>query len=252
MAEILNRIGLIVFCSNTRNLTVETTKCILDAASELRETEIVVIFVNDGSTDDTEEFIKESIRELFDSKYKIIGYSIKHSAREGLSKSMLTGIEKLIEIGFHDNDFITQLPGNNQLTSPSISKLIASSSSNHLTIGWRVNIESRPYPKRVFSRILQLVIHIFFFRGIKQVTANYVSTIKLAKDWIKPNAGHAFGIWLIHGAVQEKLAIVQVPLTLHPEIKLRPTGNSIRRWPRIMDVNVMLINLIRVYLYKVK
>jgi hypothetical protein len=50
--------------------------------------------------------------------------------------------------------------------------------------------------------------------------ANYVSTIKLVKDWIKPYAGHAFGIWLKQGAVQEKLAIVQVPLTLHPEIKL--------------------------------
>jgi hypothetical protein len=85
----------------------------------------------DGSTGDTEEFIEKSIKTLTDSRYQTIRYSIKHSARERLSESILTGAEKFIEIGFHENDFITQLYENNQLTSVSISKLAASSSSNY-------------------------------------------------------------------------------------------------------------------------
>ncbi len=252
MSELRNRIGIIVFCCNTRSLTTETTLCLIEAASIVPETEFFIVFVNDGSSDDTDKYIEESIVALSKAELKITGFTTGHMHREGLAKSFLTGIQKLSDVGFLDDDFVTQLPGNNQLTAESISKLARSKASNRLVIGWRVNINSRPYPKRVFSRVLQLVINLFFFPGVRQVTANYVSTLKLATDWIKPNSGHAFGVWLIHGALQEKIEIHQEPLILHEAIKQRPSGNSIRKWPRASDISVMLANLFRVYLAKQK
>ena len=92
----------------------------------------------------------------------MVGFTIGHPNREGLGRSILTGIQGLYDAGFQDHDFLTQLPGNNQRTSESIAELATNNTSNHLIIGWKVNTDSRPYPKRFFSRVLQLVINMYF------------------------------------------------------------------------------------------
>ena len=236
-----NKIGIIIFCRNTNKWTLETTKEIGEAVPEEFRDNVYPVFINDASNDDTFEWISKS-RDYLKS-IGIKSFVSESIEKLGLSKSMLVGIKTLKENNFQDNDFVTQLPGNHQVTRASIVDILNSTKDNSFVVFWRENLESRPILKRLSSKVLQIIVRSNLFPEIIEVTGNYVCTIGHAEKWIPAKSGHSFGLWLIYGSKIDQIQLHQKPIRLIENIRTREIEGAIRKWPKLSDVYDILKNI---------
>jgi hypothetical protein len=156
---------------------------------------------------------------------------------------MLVGIKTLKENNFQDTDFVTQLPGNHQVTRASIVDILNSTKDSSFVVFWRENLESRPVLKRLSSKVLQMIVRSNLFPEIIEVTGNYVCTIGHAEKWIPPKSGHSFGLWLIYGSKTDEIRLYQKPIRLIENIRTREIEGAIRKWPKLSDVYDILKNI---------
>ena len=156
---------------------------------------------------------------------------------------MLVGIKTLKENNFQYTDFVTQLPGNHQVTRASIVDILNSTKDNSFVVFWRENLESRPILKRLSSKVLQIIVRSNLFPEIIEVTGNYICTIGHAEKWIPAKSGHSFGLWLIYGSKTDQIQLHQKPIRLIENIRTREIEGAIRKWPKLSDVYDILKNI---------
>ena len=238
-----------IFCHETRELTISTT---LECLSALNYTasnlHVGFIFIDDGSSDnETAHAIQESILLLRQNSRVLIAEKIYHPTRLGLAESMFSSLNLLQKMGFVDDVWLTQLPGNDQVAANSLQTFLEEPLNLGLKILWRANSVNRPPIKRLASNILQVIVRFILFPEIKQSTANFIAPVSFYSRWLKPTSGHAYGLWLIAGAIIEQEGISQISF----EIKKQAINKhkAQRRTPKLSDILSILIQLYRIRIF---
>lgn len=241
-----------IFCHETKELTISTTRECLSALNfTTSNLHVGFIFINDGSSDnETERAIQESILLLRQNSRVLIAEEIYHHSRLGLAESMLSSLDLLQKMGFVDNVWLTQLPGNDQVNAKSLQTFLEEPLNLGLKILWRANSVNRPPIKRLASNILQVIVRFILFPEIKESTANFIAPVSFYSRWLKPTSGHAYGLWLIAGAIIEQESISQISFEIKKPIINKHKAQ--RRTPKISDIFSILvqINQIRIFMNK--
>jgi len=164
----------------------------------------------------------------------------------GISASLFHVSQKLILNNYSLETQITEIPGNDQLDSDEISKLIrwGINNSGQTLVTFRTNQNVRPRGKVLFSVVLQWIIRSFVIRGVRDITANYVFPLKLIDKKFPLIWGHAFGLWILHSSYKNKIKISQLPIRLKFGISNRLSSKSSRKFPRLKNVFEVLYAII--------
>lgn len=237
----------VVFCHKTNELTFQTAleckKAVENIQSPLK---FGFVFIDDGSQDElTTLWIDQSIALLREIPNIIVTEKICHSHRLGLAASINSAVEFLVKCEVAESIWVTQLPGNDQVSSESLKRFFEHPLENELCVLWRANLNDRPWAKRFASKALQKLVNAFLFPQIMQVTANFVAPVDLYKQWLVPSSGHAYGLWLLFGATKEGIPVVQREFTLK---KRRDNHGAVRKTPKIQDIVSVINQLVRVKL----
>lgn len=239
----------VVFCHRTRELTFNTA---LESVNAIRksspEFDVGYIFIDDGSCDTiTTRWIEKSISLLRQEPNVMISEMLVHEHRLGLSSSLQSTIEYLDEIGLENLVWITQIPGNDQLSEDSLASFLSYPLNQELRILWRDNPRARPILKRTASSVLQLLVRFFLFPDIRQVTANYIAPLNHYKRWLNPKSGHAYGLWLIAGAQIDNVPVSQSGFSL--KIRSRNGHEAVRKVPNLDQIFHVLFQLVKVKIF---
>jgi hypothetical protein len=237
---------IVVFCHETKELTYATAvECFKSLENIPPELKLGFIFVDDGSQENyTSKMIDKSLNLLLQSCHVAFSEKIRHDVRLGLAASLHSSVRFLLETNRSRNVWITQIPGNDQLSSKSLARFLEFPMLENLTILWRSNTRSRPALKRFASYVLQGVVRRFLFPEVQQVTGNFIAPIALYNNWLLPSSGHAYGLWLIAGAKNDGIPIVQRDFELKQRAFARHT--AVRKLPKVQNVILMLVEIIRV------
>ena len=236
------KIAIVIFCKNTNSLSISTLNEIIKASKLNNKFKISLFFVDDGSSDDTINYLKKAIL-IANDKLKTKNYIVENKKSYGLADCILNAIPYVYSAGFKPKDIIMQLPGNDQVSYKSILALMSNSNPYTLVTSNRSNIEVRPIPKRIASKIMHFIVHKFIFSDIKQVTSNYTCSVEFANKWIRKKSRHAFGLWLILGAKKDKLIIKNISITLKSKPKYLGKNTSVRKWPKVSDSFYFLLDM---------
>ncbi len=241
----------VVFCHKTQDLTFQTALECKEAVENIQSPlKFGFIFIDDASRDElTTLSIHQSLALLREIPNTILTEKICHSHRLGLAASLKSAVDFLVKCEVPESIWVTQLPGNDQVSSESLKQFLEHPMENELRVLWRANLEDRPWAKRLASKALQKLVNFFLFPQIMQVTANFVAPVDLYKRWLVPSSGHAYGLWLLFGATKEGIPIVQREFTVK---KRRDNHSAVRKTPKIQDVVSVIIQLVRVKLLMLK
>ena len=115
---------------------------------------VQIVFVNDGSTDNSQKIIEKAISE--NSSWKMVGLYRNY----GKSVALQAGIES------SSGELIATLDADLQDDSRELIKLIDKSKKYDLVVGWKIN-RLDPLEKRIASKIFNFFIRVFSGLKIK-------------------------------------------------------------------------------------
>lgn len=115
---------------------------------------VQIVFVNDGSTDNSQKIIEKAISE--NSSWKMVGLYRNY----GKSVALQAGIES------SSGELIATLDADLQDDPKELIKLIDKSKKNDLVVGWKIN-RLDPLEKRIASKIFNFFIRVFSGLKIK-------------------------------------------------------------------------------------
>jgi|LauGreSuBDMM15SN_2_FD.fasta_scaffold00148_11 hypothetical protein len=238
-----------IFCHETKELTISTTlECLSALNYAASNLHLGFIFIDDGSSDnETSHAIQESILLLRRNSRVLIAEKIYHPARLGLAESMFSSLNLLQKMGFIEDVWLTQIPGNDQVNSKSLQIFLEEPLNLGLKILWRANPVNRPPIKRFASHILQVIVRFILFPEIKQSTANFIAPVSFYSRWLKPTSGHAYGLWLIAGAIIENISISQISFKIKKQTIDKHKAQ--RRTPKFSDIFSILLQLYRIRIF---
>jgi len=116
--------------------------------------QVQIVFVNDGSTDNSQKIIEKAISE--NSSWKMVGLYRNY----GKSVALQAGIES------SSGELIATLDADLQDDPKELIKLIDKSKKNDLVVGWKIN-RLDPLEKRIASKIFNFFIRVFSGLKIK-------------------------------------------------------------------------------------
>lgn len=109
-----------------------------------------ILIFNDGSVDKTGDIINELANENPHVK------AIHNETNMGIGYNYLTGI-KMARM-----DYTILIPGDNEYLSSSIKKMFKFTGCADIVTSFSINMESRPYIRRILSRLYTLLINTIF------------------------------------------------------------------------------------------
>jgi hypothetical protein len=160
---------------------------------------------------------------------------------------MFSSLNLLQKMGFIEDVWLTQIPGNDQVNSKSLQIFLEEPLNLGLKILWRANPVNRPPIKRFASHILQVIVRFILFPEIKQSTANFIAPVSFYSRWLKPTSGHAYGLWLIAGAIIENISISQISFKIKKQTIDKHKAQ--RRTPKFSDIFSILLQLYRIRIF---
>ena len=237
-----------VFCHNTGSATRSTMNELITWAINskvLNPKRLGIILINDGSNDDsTDKEIRSAILELREVLNPLFVDTINNSSRLGLAHSLAKSIELIPKITTTEECWLTQIPGNDQVPAQSLDQFIPTGHDYALEILYRSNPKARPLIKRIASKVLQIIVRNTIKFPSIEATANFLAPLSFYTKWLNKNSGHAYGVWLIAGALIDNVEIRQRGFQLKESYRNR--HYSRRRLPKLRDIILMLIQLRKV------
>jgi len=243
-------IGVIVPGHNVGQFGAATLRTIVNASLRSDSGSIILVAVDDGSTDDTNAAFSSIKRELSNNPVQdIVVEVVSHKFRMGMSQAIKSGLTEILHV-CPTCDLVSVHAANDQNEESSISNLFNNSQPNTICIGYRQNKrQARPFLKWLFSEILQIFSRLLVFPNLKDVTGSFTVPPQLLFDCINSNPGHAWALRLSRISLESQLPIIQIPIYLKMDFKKRSGSQGIRQYPRLSDVNDFIKTFVSNILY---
>ena len=133
-------LSIVIACFNESENIEPTVRAVLSALESTRITAYEIIIVNDNSTDNT-----GTVADTIASKHDAITV-IHNEINMGFGSSIMHGKE------WSSKNYLTVVPGDNEICSHSISAIFAAIGSADIVTAYPSNREVRPFVRRVLSR----------------------------------------------------------------------------------------------------
>lgn len=217
--------------ANIRN----TYREIMDVLQGQFEDYEILIF-NDGSVDKTGTIINELANE--NPRVK----AIHNETNMGIGYNYLTGIK------MSQMNYTILIPGDNEYLSSSIKKMFKFAGCADIVTSFSVNMESRPYIRRILSRLYTLLINTIF-----NLELNYYNGMVIHRKDIlqKSNAatfGFAYQSLILTQLLKSGCTFIEVGVYLRPRHAGRSTALKVRN---IMSVLVNVAkHWVKIYLFE--
>jgi len=185
--------------------------------------------VDDGSRDLTGSIADEIA--AGDPKVRVI----HHPTNQGFGASMRRGIET------SRMNFMIVLPGDNEISLPSIQKILGSVGRADIVLPFTVNMEMRPKSRRFVSRAFTLVMNTVFLCDVQYYNGPAMHRVDLLR-WVGVNTtGFAFQAVMVTKLLRMGFTVCEVPMYLQEKAAYRSSAVRMRN---IVSVAKSFIKLV--------
>ena len=220
----MNSFSFIIATHNNEKDIVNTYLTVLEAVSKLNITGYEIIFVNNASSDKTEEIIADI--KFIDDKVKIC-----YESRLGLSYAISAGVN------LSSKQYSLPLPGHDMHTSESIKNVCSLAEERSLVLGYRQDkLKSRPIMKVLTSYVYTLICNKLFKLNLRDINGLILFPTKLLELTMDPTAGHGHAILPIVRLKRAGINIKQVPITIKENHKKRAGTSWVWHFPKLSNV----------------
>ncbi len=220
----MNSFSFIIATHNNEKDIVNTYLTVLEAVSKLNINGYEIIFVNNASSDKTEEIIAEI--KLSDDKVKNC-----YEPRLGLSYAICAGVN------LSSKQYSLPLPGHDMHTSESIKNVCALAEEGSIVLGYRQDkLKSRPFMKVLTSYVYTLVCNKLFKLNLRDINGLILFPTKLLEISMDPSAGHGHAILPIVRLNRIGIKIKQVPIAIKENHKRRAGASWTWHFPKLSNI----------------
>lgn len=175
-----------------------------------------ILIFNDGSIDKTGDIINELANENPHVK------AIHNKTNMGIGYNYLTGIKMAMM------NYTVLIPGDNEYISSSIKKMFKFTGYADIVTAFSINMESRPYIRRILSRLYTLLINTIF-----NLELNYYNGMVIHRKDIlqKSNAatfGFAYQSLILTQLLKSGCTFIEVGVYLRPRLAGRSTALKLK------------------------
>lgn len=207
---------IIVACLNEEANLRHTYENIASATREVALDDHEIIIVNDGSRDRTGQ-IADDIAAA-DPKVRVI----HHATNQGFGASMRRGIEA------SRMNYMIVLPGDNEISLPSIRNIFRSVGRADVVLPFTVNMELRPRSRRFVSRAFTLVMNTAFLCDVQYYNGPAVHRLDLLR-WIGVDTvGFAFQSIMVTKILRMGFTVCEVPMYIQAKAAYRSSAVRFR------------------------
>lgn len=177
--QMLKSISVVIPCYNEAENIDDTCENVL-AAVEGQFEDVELLIFNDGSTDKTDELIDQ--------------LALQHSQVQAVHnpKNMGYGYNYLKALEMAKMTYLMVIPGDNEISRESIRRISSLTGKADMIVPFTINLEIRPYSRRLLSRIFTLVCNSVFKCELQYYNAPTVHRVDLLRALKIDTHGFAF------------------------------------------------------------
>lgn len=207
---------IIVACLNEEANLRHTCDNIAAATREAPLDDYEVVIVNDGSSDRTGAIADDIAAQ--DPKVRVV----HHETNKGFGSSMMHGIE------VSRMAYMIVLPGDNEISLPSIKNIIRNVGRADIILPFTVNMELRPRARRFVSRAFTLAMNTAFLCDVQYYNGPAVHRVDLLR-WIGVNTvGFAFQAVMVTKILRMGFTVCEVPMYIQEKASYRSSAVRLR------------------------
>lgn len=197
--------------ANIAATVAEVTQAIGDRFADYE-----ILVINDGSADGTARVI-DALAQA-DPHVRAI-----HNPRNmGFGATYRRGVELAAM------NYVGIIPGDNEITGPSIRASLDLVGAADMVIPFTMNMEVRPYKRRVFSRLYTLIMNMLFCCELQYYNGPVIHRSDILKATGINTSGFAFQSTLLVRLIRSGHSFVEVGMYLRPRAGGRSTALRIK------------------------
>ncbi|MEW6040630.1 MAG: glycosyltransferase family 2 protein [Elusimicrobiota bacterium] len=166
--------------------------------------EYEIIIFNDASSDKTGEIANQ----LASSDKNI--YVIHNEKRMGLGYNYFKGLE------LAKKEYVIMVPGDNEIEEDSIREIVFSAGKSDIIIPYTENMEIRPLPRRLTSRLFTALINLLFGLKIKYFNGPVLHKTELVKKVRISEMSFAYQAEILVKMIKSNRSYLEVPMRIKP------------------------------------
>jgi dolichol-phosphate mannosyltransferase len=220
-------LSVIIPCLNEEENLKETYENVVAALTQTISTYEILIF-NDGSTDRT-GIIADEIARL-DS-----AVIVHHNeVNQGFGYNFIKGVE------IAKMDYVTVIPGDNEISGDSIRRIFCFIGKADIVTSFSMNMEIRPYSRRLVSRLFTLLINCLFCCELQYYNGPTVHRVDLIRGLKINTVGFAFHAVTLVKLIRQGYSFCEVDTYLQRKNAYRSTAVQ---WRNIISVVKAILSL---------
>lgn len=219
---------IVVACLNEEPNLRNTYENISAAVREVTLDDYEILIVDDGSRDRTGQIADEIA--AANPKVRVI----HHETNLGFGASMRRGIEA------SRMNYMIVLPGDNEISLPSIRNIFRSVGLADVVLPFTVNMELRPRSRRFVSRAFTLAMNTAFLCDVQYYNGPAVHRLDLLR-WIGVDTvGFAFQSIMVTKILRMGFTVCEVPMYIQTKAAYRSSAVRMRNVMSVMNSFVKL------------
>lgn len=205
-------ISFIICAYNEEKYLEDTVQSIYDAMENINfNYDYQIIIVDDGSHDRTFS-IATQLKER-DQNINII----KNQKNEGYGTSLKKGLEDVCQQKF------MVIPGDNDLTSQTISSGLSKINSADLVMVFPINIENRSKIRNLISIVFKMIYLIFFNCYVNYINSPAIYPSKVIKEFNLKSKKFSIIAEMTTKALHQNITYTEIPTTFKASLRKRQT-----------------------------
>jgi dolichol-phosphate mannosyltransferase len=203
---------IVVACYNEEANLRHTYENIIAATKEASLDDYEVVIVDDGSSDRT-GLIADEIASN-DATVRVV----HHNPNQGFGSSMIRGIE------MSRMTYLVVLPGDNEISLPSIKSIMRSVGRADIVLPFTVNMELRTRWRKLVSRAFTMAMNTAFLCDVQYYNGPAVHRVDLLR-WIGVDTvGFAFQSIMVTKILRMGFSVCEVPMYIQAKAGYRSSA----------------------------
>lgn len=223
-----NSLTVIIPCLNEEENLQETYENVTAALKQTADAYEILIF-NDASTDRTGAIAEEIAR----GDPAVI---VHHNpTNKGFGYNFIKGVAAA------RMDYVSVIPGDNEISRESIRRIFSCIGQADIVTAFSMNMELRPYGRRLVSRLFTLVINCLFCCELQYYNGPSVHRVELIRGLDINTFGFAFHAVTLVKLIRQGYSFCEVDTYLQRKRVYRSTAV---RWRNIASVVKAIVGLV--------
>jgi glycosyltransferase involved in cell wall biosynthesis len=227
-APMQRSLTIVVACYNEEANLRSTYDNIVAAIRETSLDDYEVLIVDDGSRDRTGVIADEIAAN--DAKVQVV----HHRPNQGFGSSMIRGIE------MSRMTYLVVLPGDNEISLPSIKNIIRSVGRADIILPFTVNMELRTKWRRLVSRAFTMAMNTAFLCDVQYYNGPAVHRVDLLRWLGVDTSGFAFQSILVTKILRMGYSVYEVPMYLQAKAAYKSSAVRLRN---VVSVLISFVGL---------